>query len=109
MQGPGEHVRIARVCSDISTHPSHAPVRARLVKKRAALVPILISLHCSSKLPAIDTHKGRFHVLQEKLAFMVWAQDDLAEAALSTVTLHIIKWDSTRQGPSLLVRFFTVV
>ena len=33
---------------------------------------------------AIDTHKGRFHMLPEKLASMVSARDDLAGAAVST-------------------------
>ncbi len=32
---------------------------------------------------AIDTHKGRFHMLPEKLASMVSARDDLAAAAVS--------------------------
>ena len=32
----------------------------------------------------IDTHRGRFHMLPEKLASMISARDDLAAASLST-------------------------
>ncbi len=62
-------------------------------KARALNIPLSAKGHADSDAVgqrgaftglAIDTHKGRFHMLPEKLASMVSARDDLAAAALST-------------------------
>ena len=58
-------------------------------KARALNIPLSAKGHAVGQRGAftglaIDTHKGRFHMMQEKLVSMVSAQDDLAAAALST-------------------------
>ncbi len=58
-------------------------------KARALNIPLSAKGHAVGQRGAftgraIDTYKGRFHMLPEKLASMVSARDDLAAAALST-------------------------
>jgi hypothetical protein len=59
-------------------------------KARSLNIPLSANGHSVGQRGAytglvIDTHKGRFHMLQEKLASMVSARDELAAAAVSTV------------------------
>ncbi len=59
------------------------------VRARALNIPLSAKGHVVGQRGAftwlaINTHKGRFHMLPEKLASMVSARDDLAAAALST-------------------------
>ena len=58
-------------------------------KARALNIPLSAKGHAVGQRGAftglaIDTHKGRFHMLPEKLASMISARDDLAAAVLTT-------------------------